>query len=345
MKKYVVIGDPVAHSRSPGMQNAAFAACGLGRPYDRMLVKAETFEEFVRFARQELDGFNLTVPHKSLIIPYLKTIAPAAAAAGSVNTVTVKNGEFYGDSTDGYGLETALKYTDRIAHVAYRIGSDGHLERQELPPRLHGGVMVLCDDGCGEIGDMDRLCGEVWRECVARGFGSVMADFEQSCTPDRAQFLRKLCDILMRNRRGLFVSESYGCEVDRAAVLICTAVSGGTLCQRLEEAKARFGNRVALDLQRLRMDFPLPCPGGEGCALDRETLCAFLGEKPDVFFSEDLCAKYFTRPCECELRFVLFDDAVTLRKKLHLAGNMGIGTAFLMYPEAEDILPELFSRT
>ena len=241
-------------------------------------------------------------------------------------------------------LETALSFTDRIAHVAYRVGADGHLERRELPSRVHGGIMVLSDDGCGEISDADRLIGEVWRECAARCFGSVMADFERPCAPDRAEFLRKLCDILIRNGRELFVPESYGCEVERAGVLICTAVSGGTLCQHLEEAKARFGNRIALDLQRLRMDFSLPCPGGEGCALDRDTLCAFLEEKPAVFFSEDLCAKYFTRPCGCELRFVLYDDVETLRKKLRLAGSMGIAAAFLMYPEVEEILPELFAR-
>lgn len=240
-------------------------------------------------------------------------------------------------------LETALRYTDCIAHVAYRIGADGQLERRELPSRVRGGIMVLSDDGCGEIRDADGLCVQVWRECAARGFGSVMADFEKPCAQDRAEFLRRLCDRLTRNGRGLYVPESYGCEVERAGVLICTAISGGTLRQRLEEAKERFGSRIALDLQRLRMDFPLPCPKGEGSALDRDTLCAFLEEKPAVFFSEDLCAKYFTRPCECELRFVLYDDAQTLRKKLHLAGSMGIGTAFLMYPESEDILPELFS--
>ena len=121
MKKYVVIGDPVAHSRSPGMQNAAFAHHGLGRPYDRLLVKAEKFEEFVSFARRELAGFNLTVPHKSLILPYLKTVTPAAAAAGSVNTVTVIDGEFHGDSTDGYGLEMALKRNFGISPAGKRF--------------------------------------------------------------------------------------------------------------------------------------------------------------------------------------------------------------------------------
>ena len=240
-------------------------------------------------------------------------------------------------------LDTALRYTDCIAHAAYRVGADGNLERKQIPARVRGGIMMLSDDSCGEIRDADGLCAQVWRECVHRGYGSVMADFEKPCRPDRAEFLRKLCDMLTRGGRGLFVPESYGREVERAVVMICTAVSGGTLCQRLEEAKARFGNRIALDLQRLRMDFPLPCPGGEGTALDHDTLCALLAEKPAVFLSEDLCAKYFTHPCECSLRFVLFDDACTLRKKIQLAESMGIGTAFLMYPEVEDVLPELFS--
>lgn len=109
MVKYVVIGDPVAHSRSPGMQNAAFEYYHMGSPYGRMLVHAAEFEKFVDFARTNLDGFNLTVPHKAMILPYLDEITPQAQAAASVNTVTVKNGRFSGTSTDGYGLEQALR--------------------------------------------------------------------------------------------------------------------------------------------------------------------------------------------------------------------------------------------
>ena len=127
-------------------------------------------------------------------------------------------------------------------------------------------------------------------------------------------------------------------------MLICTAISGGTLRERLEEAKREFGDRIALDLQRVRMEFPLPCPTGEGCAISQETLCEFLKEDPAVFFSEDLCAKYFVRICGCEPRFVMFDDAHTLQRKLHLAQGMGISTAFVMYPEVEDILGELWGQ-
>ncbi len=106
--KYLVIGDPVAHSLSPQMQNAAFEALGLGRPYAKLQVKTEEFPEFIKFARLNLSGFNITVPHKKTIIPYLDSISREAALAESVNTVTVKDGRLHGDSTDGFGLASAL---------------------------------------------------------------------------------------------------------------------------------------------------------------------------------------------------------------------------------------------
>lgn len=108
MIKYMVIGDPVSHSRSPGMQNAAFEACGLGSPYGRRHVTFEELPEFVRFARENLAGVNLTVPHKAAVIPLIDRVDPEAAAAGSVNTLVIENGEIFGTSTDGYGLEHAL---------------------------------------------------------------------------------------------------------------------------------------------------------------------------------------------------------------------------------------------
>ena len=238
-------------------------------------------------------------------------------------------------------LSEAMGYTDRIAHVAYRIGDGGELTRSELPPRVRGGIMVLGDQDCGGIPDCAALCDSIWKECQQRGFCAVLADFDGK-SPERAELLCMLADRLRKNGRGLYVPECYGEEVPQANVLICTAISGGTLRGRLEEARCRFGNRLALDLQRLRMVFPLPCPGGEGRCLEQDALCDYLGCDPQVFYSEDLCVKYFTRPCDCSLEMVLFDDAETLRKKLELARQLGIRTAFLMYPETVDLLGLVF---
>lgn len=106
--KYAVIGYPVAHSLSPQMQNAGFETIGMGSPYAKIEVSTEDLGRFVNFARKQLNGFNITVPHKQNIIPFLDEVEPNARAAGSVNTVSINDGKLHGYSTDGYGLEMAL---------------------------------------------------------------------------------------------------------------------------------------------------------------------------------------------------------------------------------------------
>lgn len=243
-------------------------------------------------------------------------------------------------------LREAARYTDRLAHVAYRVGKDGRLNRRDLLMRTRGGLMVLGDQECGFIRDPAVLCRDVWRECGNRGYGGVLADFEQPPEADRTAFLEALGRVLSRNGMRLFVPEAYGGRVQQAAVLICTALSGGNLRQRLEECAQQFGRgRLALDLQRLRMSFPLPCPSGEGEPLDMRRLDEMLEKEGNsVFYSSDLCAKYFTFTDNEKSQFVLFDDAGTIQRKLRIGQEMGIGAGFLMYPEVEDLLPELFHQ-
>lgn len=109
MVKFAVIGDPIAHTLSPVMHNAALKHLEIEGTYDAVHVKLEELSNFTEFARKNLNGFNITVPHKKNIIPLLDEITETAEFADSVNTVTVKDGKLYGDSTDGYGLATALK--------------------------------------------------------------------------------------------------------------------------------------------------------------------------------------------------------------------------------------------
>ena len=92
------------------------------------------------------------------------------------------------------------------------------------------------------------------------------------------------------------------------------------------------------------MDFVLPCRSGEGTPLTPEEL-ASLRERcgAAVFFSEELCANYFSYTAQGRAHFVLFDTAETLRCKLRLGRERGMETAFLMYPEVSDLLPELLN--
>jgi hypothetical protein len=174
----------------------------------------------------------------------------------------------------------------------------------------------------------------------------VIADFEGPVSDARTAFLCRLGEVLARNRRQLLVPEPYGRLAPTARVLISTALSGGTLRQRLEEAAAVYGgDRLALDLQRLRMDFPLPCPSGEGRPLTGPELEGLLEKRePSLFYSGDLCAKYFTYTENGAGHFVLFDDAGTLSRKIRAGQELGIPFGLLQFPEVEDLLPQLFPR-
>ena len=110
MEKYLVIGDPIGHSCSPGMQNAAFEALGMGRPYGIRHVTPDELPAFFEFAAKNLRGVNLTVPHKLRAAELSDELTDRAAVCRSVNTLIIADGRITGDSTDGVGLEEALKY-------------------------------------------------------------------------------------------------------------------------------------------------------------------------------------------------------------------------------------------
>ena len=105
---FAVIGDPIAHSKSPLMHNAAFRALGMNADYTAVHVTKDALPDFLKRARAELNGFNVTVPHKNAVIPFLDGVTDRAKLAGSVNTVSVREGKLYGDTTDPTGLERAL---------------------------------------------------------------------------------------------------------------------------------------------------------------------------------------------------------------------------------------------
>ena len=147
---FAVIGDPIGHSRSPLMHNAAFHALGIDADYTAVHVTREGLPEFLENARKTFAGFNITVPHKHAVIPFLDGITPRAALAGSVNTVSVRDGRLYGDTTDGTGLERAVQEVFGLplkgANVCI-LGCGGVVRAL---------VFHLADAGCARIRILNR---------------------------------------------------------------------------------------------------------------------------------------------------------------------------------------------
>lgn len=237
----------------------------------------------------------------------------------------------------------ASAWKQGFAHVAYRIGGGSTLLRRDLPDGVRGGLLTVSDQNAPEVQDPEALTAAALRECGRRNYDGVLLDFEEALRQDLAAFVRSLGPALARDRRTLYVPEHYGACTQNAIVLINSALSGGTLSGRLQDAIDLWGaKRVALDAQRVRMAFTLPARSGEGRTLSSEQfqeLCR--RESPSVFFSAELCAKYFSYSQEGSAHFLLFDDADTLKRKLRLSSSLHLAAAFLMWPEVADLLPQL----
>jgi shikimate dehydrogenase len=107
---YGVIGDPIAHSMSPVMQNAAFDDAGLKGAYGRFQVSPAALQDAVKGIRAlGLKGINVTVPHKTSVMSLLDEIDPLAASIGAVNTIVNQEGKLIGYNTDGSGYVEGLK--------------------------------------------------------------------------------------------------------------------------------------------------------------------------------------------------------------------------------------------
>ena len=104
-----VIGDPVEHSRSPQMHNAAFAKAGLDYVYVPFHVRPNDLADAIAgFKAINVVGINVTLPHKQAVISHLTSISREAELIGAVNTLTFTDEGIHGDNTDAPGVLRAL---------------------------------------------------------------------------------------------------------------------------------------------------------------------------------------------------------------------------------------------
>ncbi|MBC7963089.1 MAG: shikimate dehydrogenase [Steroidobacteraceae bacterium] len=146
-----IIGNPIRHSLSPAMQNAAFEACNLDYVYVPFAVAPEKLGEAVSgLCALSVCGFNVTIPHKVSIIRYLDELDRTAEDAGAVNTVLVRDGRMTGFNTDGDGLVCSLAedldFSPGVAPIVI-IGAGG---------AARGAVAALCRAGAQQIVIVNR---------------------------------------------------------------------------------------------------------------------------------------------------------------------------------------------
>ncbi|MBK5231338.1 MAG: shikimate dehydrogenase, partial [Thermoleophilia bacterium] len=123
--RYGVAGDPVGHSRSPAIHQAAYAALGIVADYQLLPLPTPLFAQTVRALPESgFRGINVTIPHKRAALELATSASDAATAIGAANTLTFEHGKIRADNTDAPGMLAALE-TEPRGKTVLVLGAGG----------------------------------------------------------------------------------------------------------------------------------------------------------------------------------------------------------------------------
>jgi shikimate dehydrogenase len=237
-KKYLLIGDPVEHSLSPQMQNAAMRACGYEGEFIKMRVGKENLGNAIQGIRAlGFLGANVTIPHKEAVMEYLDEVEPLAKQIGAVNTIVNHDGHLKGYNTDGNGIlrslnaETNLK--DKTVAIigaggcaragAHTIANEGLVSKIFIINRSKGKAKALSEEinkagvECEHLGldDLQKAIDEsdIIINCTSQGMSPL-----EDANPLGERILRPdlvVMDAVYNPLRTKFINHSTeaGCRV------------------------------------------------------------------------------------------------------------------------------------
>ncbi len=171
IQKFAVIGHPIGHTMSPFIHKELFKLQNIEIEYSVFDIHPDSLSTEIHETLGELQGFNITIPHKEAIIPLLDSIDQSALKYDAVNCVLRKNNKLYGCSTDAFGFTKALENkgvslsgkvlvlgsggaartlareaADRGCHVTLAVRESGINKAEHLKKWLcdNGGVADIC---------------------------------------------------------------------------------------------------------------------------------------------------------------------------------------------------------
>ena len=110
MKKYLVIGNPIDHSLSPKLHNYWIKNNNINAIYEKKKINEDEIENLISEVREKkINGINVTVPFKKVVIPYLDKLSLEAESTQSVNTIYLDKDKVVGHNTDISGFELGIK--------------------------------------------------------------------------------------------------------------------------------------------------------------------------------------------------------------------------------------------
>jgi shikimate dehydrogenase len=184
MDKYAVMGNPVAHSKSPQIHALFAAQCGQRLTYEKLLVPLDGFGPAVdAFQKSGGRGFNITLPFKEQAWALADRRSPRAERAGAVNTILFDpQGQRFGDNTDGAGLIRDLRDNHQVRLEGQRVlvlGAGGAV-RGLLPALLQEqpGEVVIANRTLSRAQELVALFAGERSSMRASSFEDAGTDFQ-----------------------------------------------------------------------------------------------------------------------------------------------------------------------
>ncbi|PYL14494.1 MAG: shikimate dehydrogenase [Verrucomicrobia bacterium] len=187
-----VLGDPVAHSLSPQMQNAALRECKIDMQYARFHILPNELGEALNLVCElNFIGVNLTVPHKIAALEHVDDVDPDARRIGAVNTISFKGKTARGFNTDGRGFSRAIRdefSVDRAGRAIAMQCAKENCERLVIANRDFAKAKQLAEElreffaGPKVFGPVPRLQAIAWEEAAIR-FQIANIDLIVNATP------------------------------------------------------------------------------------------------------------------------------------------------------------------
>jgi shikimate dehydrogenase len=243
-KLYGIIGYPVEHSFSPRMHNAAFSALKMDARYLAFPVKPEQVQQALEGIRVlNISGINVTVPHKSSVIPYLDEVSPLALKLGAVNTIVNVDGHLSGTNTDISGFVRslgALNFSPKNKTVAV-LGAGGSARAV---------LAGLADAGASRILIHNRTAGRA---------ESLVTEFSQKFPKTKLSAV-SLQTVQDSNLDLLVNTTTVGMESDASPMDL-------SLCEKIENVLDLIYSPAKTRLLRQSQELGIPAVNGSGMLL------------------------------------------------------------------------------
>ena len=146
MKKYLVIGNPIEHTLSPKLHNYWIKKNNINAVYDRKQINESDIEFVIdEIKNEKINGINVTVPFKKLVIPFMDELSSEANESQSVNTIYLQSGKVIGHNTDISGFELGVKYLkyDVKNKIAFILGAGGVVSSIIIALKKMGAAKII----------------------------------------------------------------------------------------------------------------------------------------------------------------------------------------------------------